>query len=95
LSVLAVFSASDKLGDREKEVAAEMRIKSYRYGKEQVPFSEEDLAQLKFQTEKGIQILSFIPQRSIPRHHYMGSVDWSVESVINQLHSESASCGLV
>ena len=42
----------NKLGDREKEVSAENRIKSFRYGKEQVPFSEEDLEQLKFKTEK-------------------------------------------
>ena len=33
----------NKKGEREKEVKPEDRIKSYRYGKEQVPFSEEDL----------------------------------------------------
>ena len=66
----------NKLGEREKEVPADMRIRSFRYGKEQVPFDEEDLEQLKFQTEKGIKILSFVPQKSIPRHHYIANVDW-------------------
>jgi hypothetical protein len=67
----------NKLGEREKEVSAEMRVKSFRYGKEQVPFTEEDMEQLKFQTEKGMHILSFMPQKAVPRHHYMSQVDWS------------------
>lgn len=66
----------NKLGEREKEVPADMRIRSFRYGKEQVPFAEEDLEQLKFQTEKCMKILSFVPQKSIPRHHYIANVDW-------------------
>jgi ATP-dependent DNA helicase 2 subunit 2 len=68
----------NRLGEREKEASADMRIKSYRYGREQIPFSEEDVEQLKLKTEKGIYILSFTPQKAIPRHHYMGGVDWSV-----------------
>jgi len=63
----------DETGQRE--VPADMRIKSFRYGKEQVPFSEEDLEHLKFRSEKGIKILSFVPQKLIPRHHYISTVD--------------------
>lgn len=75
----------NKRGEREREVKPEMRIKSFRYGKEQVPFSEEDIEQLKYKSDKGIRVLSFVPQKIVPRQHYMAMVDWSD-------HTDNSSC---
>ena len=53
----------------DEEVSPEDRVKAYRYGKEQVPFSKEDEAQLKLSTEKCLRCgcdLCCSPEYNLP-----------------------------
>jgi hypothetical protein len=42
-----------------------------RYGKQLVPMSKEDAEALKYEPEKGFQVLGFVQEARIPRHHFM------------------------
>jgi ATP-dependent DNA helicase 2 subunit 2 len=64
------FSAANP----DKELEAAVRVKAYRYGKSVIPFTEVDEAQLKFQAERSMMALGFVPMSQIPMHHLMGGI---------------------
>lgn len=58
----------------DKELDSSVRVKAYRYGKSVIPFTEVDEAQLKFQSERSLMALGFVPISQIPMHHIMSGI---------------------
>ena len=65
----------NKRGDAPEQVAESDKIKAFRYGKEMVPFDEDELALLKYESERCLQVLAFVPTDAIKRYQYMSGVD--------------------
>lgn len=63
------------LDDPDKEVEFANLSKGYRYGKTLVPFDRIDQQNLKFTSTPCLQLLGFCAKDSVPRQHFMGSVD--------------------
>ena len=57
----------------DRELDASERVKAFRYGKSFVPFSEVDEAQFKFDAQRSMQCLAFVPLEQVPMHLLMGS----------------------
>mmetsp|Transcript_31323 Transcript_31323/g.43442 ORF Transcript_31323/g.43442 Transcript_31323/m.43442 type:complete len:748 (+) Transcript_31323:84-2327(+) len=55
----------------EDDVPPERRVSAFKFGKQRVPVSAEMGAFLKFQVEKGMQLVGFTPRTNIPRHYFM------------------------
>jgi len=57
----------------DEEVEEDERVKSYLYGKERVPFNENDEARLSYKSgEKHFECLGFIASAKVPRSSFMG-----------------------
>jgi ATP-dependent DNA helicase 2 subunit 2 len=54
------------------EIDAADRTKAYVYGRSNVPFNEVDEAQMKFQCERSMSVLGFVPAASVPAHVLQG-----------------------
>lgn len=84
------FSAANP----DKELDAAVRVKAFRYGKSVIPFTEVDEAQLKFQSERSMMGLGFVPISQIPMHHLMGGVK-AVAPAPDDIHGAKALSALV
>ena len=63
----------NKRGDAPEQVTD--KIKAFRYGKDIIPFSEDELALLKYESDRCLQVLAFVPTGAIKRYQYMSGVD--------------------
>ena len=63
----------NKRGDAAEQVTD--KIKAFRYGKDTVPFDEDELALLKYESDRCLQVLAFVPSDAIKRYQYMSGVD--------------------
>lgn len=55
------------IGDPNRVVPPEQRIKGYRYGPQVVPISSAELDAVKFKPEKGVKLLGFTDASNIMR----------------------------
>ena len=63
-----------------------MTIKSFRYGKELIPVTDDEINTLmKYTTNKGISIIGFGQKSCIPRYTYMSTVDCIIAEPGNEL----------
>lgn len=51
-----------------KEVPPENRVRGHRYGKQLIPFSAEMMQACKYETERHIKVLGFMPSNAINRY---------------------------
>ena len=51
------------------------QVKGYKYGRDRVPFSKVDEAVLKYEAEKCLKVMGFVPQTEIPRHVFTEGTD--------------------
>ena len=65
----------DKTSERQEEVGSEMRVKGFRYGKDHVPFSEEEMELLKYECDRCLVVLAFTDEVNVERWQYMSGVD--------------------
>ena len=52
-----------------------MRVKGFRYGKDHVPFGEDELELLKYECDKCLVLLAFTESENVGRWQYMSAVD--------------------
>ena len=52
-----------------------MRVKGFRYGKEHVPFSDEEMELLKYEADRCLVVLAFTDAANVERWQYMSGVD--------------------
>ncbi|KAJ3410505.1 X-ray repair cross-complementing protein 5 [Chytridiales sp. JEL 0842] len=55
------------------ELQKEDLVKAFRYGKDLVPFSEEDMEAMRLETSKGFSILGFVKMGQVKREWYMNN----------------------
>ncbi|ETO20687.1 ATP-dependent DNA helicase, partial [Reticulomyxa filosa] len=68
-----------------KGLPEDERIPSYLYGKQRIPFTQEDKNRLDYASgEKHFQLLAFTDKKLIPRSHFMGPVMVCVAQAGNQ-----------
>ena len=52
-----------------------MRVKGFRYGKDHVPFGDDELELLKYECDKCLRLLAFTASSQVHRWQYMSAVD--------------------
>ncbi|KAJ3108090.1 X-ray repair cross-complementing protein 5 [Phlyctochytrium planicorne] len=57
----------------EVEIDKDDLVKAYKYGKDLVPFAEEDQEAMKLHTSKGFSILGFVKSSDIPREYLLNN----------------------
>ncbi|CAH1774598.1 unnamed protein product [Owenia fusiformis] len=77
--------------DDETEIEKEDTVQGHRYGNTLVPFSQDDLENMKFKATKCLKLLCFSKSDDIKRHHYMGN---SVMAFSAQKGDEAAALAL-
>lgn len=60
------------LDEPDVVVGKEEQVKAYDFGKNLIPISAVDEEQLKFQSQKGFDLLGFCDKNAIPRERFMG-----------------------
>lgn len=65
----------NKSGAVEVEVAKEDRVRSFKYGRQHIPFLDIDEKILKYECDKSLKLLGFYRAAAVPRHEYMSSTD--------------------
>lgn len=65
----------NKSGAAEVEVAKEDRVRSFKYGRQHIPFLDIDEKILKYECDKSLKLLGFYRAAAVPRHEYMSSTD--------------------
>lgn len=63
------------IGDPNRVVPPEQRIKGYRYGPQVVPISSAEWDAVKFKPEKGVKLLGFTDASNVMRQYYMKDVN--------------------
>lgn len=58
-------------GDENIHVPREEQVRGFRYGKQIIPFTDEDLASLKLENPKSLKALGFLHQDQVARHWYV------------------------
>ncbi|KAJ3316513.1 X-ray repair cross-complementing protein 5, partial [Blyttiomyces sp. JEL0837] len=58
-------------GEDDLELQKEDLVKAYKYGKDLVPFSEEDKQAMKLNSTKGLFMLGFLKESDVPREYYL------------------------
>lgn len=91
---LAVEKKYFSAANPDKELDSSVRVKAYRYGKSVIPFTDVDEAQLKFQSERSMMALGFVPISQIPMHHLMGGIK-AVAPAPGDIHGAKALSALV
>ncbi|KAJ3269014.1 ATP-dependent DNA helicase II subunit 2 [Terramyces sp. JEL0728] len=66
-----IISLKSIKGEKDEEME---RVKSFRYGKHLVPFTEQDEQNAQLETFKSLSVITFVPKTKIKREHYMGNV---------------------
>ncbi|KAJ3199085.1 X-ray repair cross-complementing protein 5, partial [Dinochytrium kinnereticum] len=61
-----------KIAD-DVEINKDDLVKAYKYGKDLVPFAEEDQEAMKLHTEKGFSILGFVKRSDVPREYLLNN----------------------
>lgn len=57
--------------DPDEVIAMEHKIKGFKYGKNYVPITTEDMDMMKLPTIGGVTIMHFLPQSAVPRQYFM------------------------
>ncbi|PHT59150.1 ATP-dependent DNA helicase 2 subunit KU80 [Capsicum baccatum] len=63
------------IGDPNKVVPPDQRIKGFQYGPQVVPISSTELEAVKFKPEKSVKLLGFTDATNIMRHYYLKDVN--------------------
>ncbi|XP_023933350.1 X-ray repair cross-complementing protein 5 [Lingula anatina] len=73
------------------EVEKEETAQGHRYGNTLVPFSEDDIANMKLKTVKCFKLLGFTETKNVKRHHFLGN---NVQSFVAEKDDEAAGVAL-
>ena len=65
----------DRTSEHPEEVQADMRVKGFRYGKDHVPFGEDEMELLKYECDRCLKVLAFTDSSQVCRWQYMSAVD--------------------
>jgi len=68
--------------------------KGYRYGKDVIPFIEEDASAISFKGERSLRVVCFVPMANIPREHFMGAKLTSFQAKADDLEAAVAMSAL-
>ena len=85
ISMDRLYKNKFRKNDDDEEVEEDERVKSYLYGKERIPFNENDELRLNFKSgEKHFKCLGFIDKSKIKRQWFMGPTFVILSSDINK-----------